>query len=206
MLLQASFSTASHSSLDSVDDEVDFKIDDKLRRQIEKTNRQSKQETLETQLEVKQVFFQSGPHCQYHKAIHSRSSLTTIYAHVLQDEVEGKGELVAAFIGAAVLFGIGVWGVAGAEKAQEYFAGYLLEQSLSVDNLFVFILVFKYFKTPRLDQEKVWVSTSMPAGFVNNYLHYCCLLMTRIAGQPLVCCGGRLPSVRQIQTIACLTC
>ena len=30
----------------------------------------------------------------------------------------------------------------------EYFAGYLLEQSLSVDNLFVFILVFKYFKTP----------------------------------------------------------
>jgi predicted tellurium resistance membrane protein TerC len=36
----------------------------------------------------------------------------------------------------------------GAEKAQEYFAGYLLEQSLSVDNLFVFILVFNYFKTP----------------------------------------------------------
>ena len=74
---------------------------------------------------------------------------------MLQDEVEGKGELVAAFVGAAILFGIGVWGVAGAEKAQEYFAGYLLEQSLSVDNLFVFILVFKYFKTPRLDQEKV---------------------------------------------------
>ena len=93
---------------------------------------------------------------------------------MLQDEVEGKGELVAAFIGAAVLFGIGVWGVAGAEKAQEYFAGYLLEQSLSVDNLFVFILVFKYFKTPRLDQEKVWVSTSMPAGSLNSYLHYCC--------------------------------
>jgi hypothetical protein len=36
----------------------------------------------------------------------------------------------------------------GATKAQEYFAGYLLEQSLSVDNLFVFILVFNYFKTP----------------------------------------------------------
>lgn len=182
MLLQASFSTASQGSLDSVDDEVDFKIDDKLRRQIEKTNRQSKQETLETQLEVKQVLFPIRTALSVPQSNHSKSSLTTIYAHVLQDEVEGKGELVAAFIGAAVLFGIGVWGVAGAEKAQEYFAGYLLEQSLSVDNLFVFILVFKYFKTPRLDQEKVWISTSMPAGPVNIYLQYCCLLMTSIAG------------------------
>ena len=37
----------------------------------------------------------------------------------------------------------------------EYFAGYLLEQSLSVDNLFVFILVFEYFKTPVEYQNKV---------------------------------------------------
>jgi TerC family integral membrane protein len=37
----------------------------------------------------------------------------------------------------------------------EYFAGYLLEQSLSVDNLFVFILVFDYFKTPAEYQNKV---------------------------------------------------
>ncbi len=43
----------------------------------------------------------------------------------------------------------------GPEKAQEYFAGYLLEQSLSVDNLFVFILVFNYFKTPQAAQKKV---------------------------------------------------
>ena len=37
----------------------------------------------------------------------------------------------------------------------QFFAGYLLEQSLSVDNLFVFILIFTYFKTPRRDQDKV---------------------------------------------------
>jgi len=37
----------------------------------------------------------------------------------------------------------------------EYFAGYLLEQSLSVDNLFVFILVFRYFKTPPSSQKQV---------------------------------------------------
>ena len=43
----------------------------------------------------------------------------------------------------------------GANKAEEYFAGYLLEQSLSVDNLFVFVLVFDYFKVPMKQQQKV---------------------------------------------------
>lgn len=45
--------------------------------------------------------------------------------------------------------------VEGSEKAQEFFAGYLLEQSLSIDNLFVFVLVFNYFKTPVECQPKV---------------------------------------------------
>lgn len=54
-----------------------------------------------------------------------------------------------------MLFGVGVWQTLGAEKAEEFFAGYLLEQSLSVDNLFVFILVFKYFRAPKADQDKV---------------------------------------------------
>lgn len=64
-------------------------------------------------------------------------------------------EALAAWVGAAVAFGAGIWYVQGAEKAQEFFAGYLLEQSLSVDNLFVFILVFKYFATPPVLQNKV---------------------------------------------------
>lgn len=55
-------------------------------------------------------------------------------------------ETAAAYVGAAVLFGIGVWFFMGPVAGQEFFAGYLLEQSLSIDNLFVFILVFKYFK------------------------------------------------------------
>ncbi len=70
-------------------------------------------------------------------------------------EAEERGELVFAYLAAAVAFGLGIWAVLGAEKAQEYFAGYLLEQSLSVDNLFVFILVFQYFRTPRPEQDKV---------------------------------------------------
>ena len=43
----------------------------------------------------------------------------------------------------------------GRGKAEEYFSGYLLEQSLSVDNLFVFVLVFDYFKVPMKQQQKV---------------------------------------------------
>ncbi|PNH08946.1 hypothetical protein TSOC_004468 [Tetrabaena socialis] len=68
---------------------------------------------------------------------------------------EARYEALAAWVGAAVAFGAGVWYVQGAEKAQEYFAGYLLEQSLSVDNLFVFVLVFGFFKTPLEAQSKV---------------------------------------------------
>lgn len=64
----------------------------------------------------------------------------------LENEVEFAGESVAAWVGAAMCFGVGIAYFEGGEKAQEFFAGYLLEQSLSVDNLFVFILIFKYFK------------------------------------------------------------
>ena len=69
----------------------------------------------------------------------------------------GEGDMreVAAWIGAATLFGLGLGAFAGREAAEEYFAGYLLEQSLSVDNLFVFVLVFDYFKVPMSQQQKV---------------------------------------------------
>jgi hypothetical protein len=69
--------------------------------------------------------------------------------------IEARGDLVFALVGSALAFGAGVWAFLGPDKAEEYYAGYLLEQSLSVDNLFVFILVFKYFKTPRLQQDTV---------------------------------------------------
>lgn len=123
--VQASFSAASHGSLDSVDDDVDFKIDDDLKAQIEKMSFQRREENTLEQIEA-----------------------TT-------SETESKGEWVAAFVGAALLFGVGIWQTLGAEKAEEFFAGYLLEQSLSVDNLFVFILVFRYFRAPKADQDKV---------------------------------------------------
>ena len=71
------------------------------------------------------------------------------------DGPQGNMAEVAAWVGAATLFGLGVGATMGANKAEEYFAGYLLEQSLSVDNLFVFVLVFDYFKVPMKQQQKV---------------------------------------------------
>jgi tellurite resistance protein TerC len=55
---------------------------------------------------------------------------------------------VAIWMSLATAFGFWTWYEAGAERGLEFFAGYLIEQALSVDNIFVFIIIFKYFGTP----------------------------------------------------------
>lgn len=55
----------------------------------------------------------------------------------------------------AVLFGVGLWRLAGPDKAVEFFTGYLLELSLSADNVFVIALLFTYFAVPIRFQHKV---------------------------------------------------
>ncbi len=52
-------------------------------------------------------------------------------------------------------FGVVVWSVYGAQAGGEYFAGYLIEKSLAVDNVFVFALIFTYFAVPREYQHRV---------------------------------------------------
>jgi tellurite resistance protein TerC len=49
------------------------------------------------------------------------------------------------WIAMALVFNAGIWNYSGEEKALEFLAGYLLEKSLSVDNLFVFLMVFSFF-------------------------------------------------------------
>ncbi len=61
----------------------------------------------------------------------------------------------AGWIALALGFNGGLWYFAGSQKALEFVAGYLLEKSLSVDNLFVFALIFSYFGVPREYQHKV---------------------------------------------------
>lgn len=59
------------------------------------------------------------------------------------------------WVALAVVFGAGLGVVAGSQTSEEFFAGYLVEQSLSVDNLFVFLILFEYFKVPLSSQDRV---------------------------------------------------
>lgn len=58
------------------------------------------------------------------------------------------------YVGLAGLFGVGLWLTNGWLYAQEFYAGWAMEWSLSVDNLFVFILILKAFRVPRENQQK----------------------------------------------------
>ena len=58
------------------------------------------------------------------------------------------------YVGLAAVFGIGIWLTNGWLYAQEFYAGWAMEWSLSVDNLFVFILILKAFRVPRDNQQK----------------------------------------------------
>jgi len=63
--------------------------------------------------------------------------------------------LSLGYIVLALAFGGGVHYVLGPKAATEYLTGYLIEKSLSVDNIFVFVLVFVHFAVPRVSQHKV---------------------------------------------------
>ena len=60
-----------------------------------------------------------------------------------------------AWVTLAALFNIGIWHFAGADKALEFTTGYVIEYSLSVDNIFVFALLFSYFAVPPIYQHRV---------------------------------------------------
>lgn len=60
----------------------------------------------------------------------------------------------ALIVFAACCFGMGIWFVRGQELAFQYFAGYVIEESLSVDNLFVFKLIFDFFTVRGVAQKK----------------------------------------------------
>ncbi|KMM46851.1 tellurium resistance protein TerC, partial [Cellulomonas sp. A375-1] len=60
---------------------------------------------------------------------------------------------LAFYVGLAIAFGLAVWATSGGQYAGEFFAGWLTEYSLSVDNLFVFMLIMSRFAVPRPYQQ-----------------------------------------------------
>nr|WP_026214661.1 TerC family protein [Nonomuraea coxensis] len=65
------------------------------------------------------------------------------------------GYWVTFYVILAIAFGIVLWITAGGDKAGEFFAGYITEYSLSVDNLFIFFIIMSRFAVPRAYQHKV---------------------------------------------------
>jgi tellurite resistance protein TerC len=61
----------------------------------------------------------------------------------------------ATWITLALVFNLGIWYHLGQQKALEFFTGYVIEYSLSMDNVFVFALLFSYFAVPPIYQHKV---------------------------------------------------
>ena len=80
------------------------------------------------------------------------------FVHVRKPHEPTIGESArwsAFYIGLAVLFGAGIGAVSGWNFGGEYFAGYVTEKALSIDNLFVFLIVMTGFAVPKAFQQKV---------------------------------------------------
>src|SRR5262245_1843363 len=61
----------------------------------------------------------------------------------------------AVYVGIDSALGFAVWYFGGTQAGGEYFAGYVTEKALSVDNLFVFLVIMSSFRVPREGQQKV---------------------------------------------------
>jgi tellurite resistance protein TerC len=59
------------------------------------------------------------------------------------------------WVALALAFNAGIYYFMGSDKALQFFTGYLIEESLSVDNLFVFIMIFSYFHVTKVHQPKI---------------------------------------------------
>ncbi len=70
-----------------------------------------------------------------------------------EPSMKEAGLAIASFSALAVLFGVGIWYFAGGHFAGQFFAGWLTEYSLSVDNLFVFVLIMANLRVPRQLQQ-----------------------------------------------------
>jgi len=80
------------------------------------------------------------------------------FVHVRKPHEPTIGESArwsAFYIGLAVLFGVGIGAASGWNFGGEYFAGYVTEKALSIDNLFVFLIVMTGFAVPKAFQQKV---------------------------------------------------
>ena len=79
------------------------------------------------------------------------------FLHKGQKEIEAKESFIlyAGYMAIAFAFGAWVWYARGAQSGLEFFTGYLIEQSLAMDNIFVIATVFAFLGIPRIYQHRV---------------------------------------------------
>ncbi len=84
--------------------------------------------------------------------------LLSFFAHVRkahEPSIREAGAWTAFFVSLSIAFGLGLTYVWGHDHGIEFFAGYITEYSLSIDNLFVFVIIMSSFDVPRAYQQKV---------------------------------------------------
>lgn len=81
--------------------------------------------------------------------------LAVMNKHKGHVSIKEAAVMVSAWISLALLFGAAIWLFEGPRHALEFYTGYVLEYSLSIDHMFVFIMIFGYFAVPNELQPKV---------------------------------------------------
>ncbi len=81
--------------------------------------------------------------------------LAVLNKHHGHVSIKEAAVMVCAWVSLALLFGGAIWLFEGPQHALEFYTGYVLEYSLSIDNMFVFIMIFSYFTVPPALQPKV---------------------------------------------------
>ncbi|MDR1941879.1 MAG: TerC/Alx family metal homeostasis membrane protein [Endomicrobium sp.] len=83
--------------------------------------------------------------------------LVILNKHQGEISMKEAAVMVCVWVGIALSFGGVIYMVLGGQKALEYVTGYIVEYSLSVDNMFVFLMIFSYFAIPKRFQPKVLI-------------------------------------------------
>ncbi len=127
------------------------------------------------------------------------------HAHVVSKKEAALWSVL--WIALAMLFNVGIFVFYGKERALEFLAGYLIEKSLSVDNIFVFLMLFSYFSVPAIYRHRVlfWgilgalvmraVFIGVGAALLHNF-HW----VLYVFGAFLVCTGIRMVAKEEEQT------
>ncbi|MFX5562680.1 hypothetical protein ABTD73_19710, partial [Acinetobacter baumannii] len=76
------------------------------------------------------------------------------WQHIIEREAL---KISLGYIGLAMLFAIGIFYKRGQEAGFQFLTGYFIDMSLSVDNLFVFFVIFRHFSVPAMLQRRILI-------------------------------------------------